>query len=174
MLRRSAISKKKTSDYKENFSEKWKEEKHLVDSCQKANPVWKWMMRGRPPKITRKTSEDFRPSHENIQRFQGWRLSPSFPDDQPKIALLFPAFGEYLSDLSIVNKRFAHNSVKLYLNPEMKRVCGEYEDALRKKVEATYPLAIKESVRPLIYNAKRPPSQNVTKLKDFVRAPEVH
>lgn len=48
MQRRNVRSRRKISDYKENCFERWREERRSVDNYQRVNPVWKWMMRGKP------------------------------------------------------------------------------------------------------------------------------
>ena len=48
MQRRNVRSRRKISDYKENCFERWREERRSVDNYQRANPVWRWMMRGKP------------------------------------------------------------------------------------------------------------------------------
>ena len=48
MQRRNVRSRRKISDYKENCFERWREERRSVDNYQRVNPVWRWMMRGKP------------------------------------------------------------------------------------------------------------------------------
>lgn len=48
MQRRNVRSRRKISDYKENCFGRWREERRSVDNYQRVNPVWRWMMRGKP------------------------------------------------------------------------------------------------------------------------------
>ena len=69
MQRRNVRSRRKISDYKENCFERWREERRSVDNYQRVNPVWRWMMRGKPRMdiyctlITTRMLEDYRYEH---------------------------------------------------------------------------------------------------------------
>ena len=70
MQRRNVRSRRKISDYKENCFERWREERRSVDNYQRVNPVWRWMMRGKPRMqaiyctfITTGMLEDYRYEH---------------------------------------------------------------------------------------------------------------